>query len=196
MRRLLPLLFLALAPLAGAQVVTDYQATIPVESQNPTARDKALREALTQVLIQVSGGDPGTRAAPILARTNTLVRSVGYETVGDQLQMTAVFQQDAVDTALRQQGLPVHGVVATTLDSVSLSVSGVDSAATYARVLNHLRAQPGVRNLAVVGAHENTLQLSLRAEGGAARLAGALGVGDVLRRDAAQPDTMAFVVKR
>lgn len=196
MRRLLSILLLAAAPLAGAQVPENYQATVSVADQSPTARDKALRIALMQVLTQVSGADPGTRAAPILTRANTLVRSVGYDGSGAELQLTAVFEPGAIDTALRQQGLAVNGVTAATLEAVNLSVGGIDSAQTYARVLAHLRAQPGVRNLAVVAAHDSTLQVTLRAEGGAARLAGALGVGSVLRRDPQQPDAMAFVVKR
>lgn len=200
MRRLFLAAALLATPFAGAQLLDDYQARISVDSQSPGARDKALREALAQVLARVSGDanvSAGGRTAPILARATTLVSSVGYETSDkNELQLVAIFDPQAVETALKQQGLPVHGILAGNVEDVTLTVSGVDSAHAYARVLNHLRSQPSVKNVGVAEAREHTLLFQLRVEGGAERLAGALSVGGVLKRDVGAPGPMAFVLKQ
>ena len=195
----LSLLALPALPLQ-AQVLDQYQATVKVENQGAAARDKALREALSGVLARVSGQpDLSTsgRTAPILARANALVRSVSY--VPDEqngLQLQAVFEPAAVDSALKQQGLPVHGVVGATLESVTLTVSGIGSPEDYARVLAHVRGLPGVKNVGVTVAAGDSLGLSLRAEGGAARLAGALGVSGILRRNSGEGSELNYTLKR
>ncbi|HVT34289.1 MAG TPA: DUF2066 domain-containing protein [Nevskiaceae bacterium] len=190
---------LLLAFAAAAQTFDDYQAVVPVPNQSPEARDQALRDALVSVLTQVSGTGaiaPG-RIAPVLAHPETLVRSVGYETgTNGALNLIAQFTPDAVDNTLKQLGLPVHGVLAGGLQDVTLRVSGISSAHGYGRVLSHLRAQPGVKNVSVLAAEGDALIATVSAEGGAARLAGALAVGGVLKRDPAEPNVMAFVLQK
>ena len=55
-----------------------------------------------------------------------------------------------------------------------VSISGINSAQDYARVVTRLRSLPGVRQLQVASAQAGVLDLRLRAEGGAQRLSGAL----------------------
>lgn len=190
---------LCVATAATAQVLDTYQATVKVENQGAAARDKALREALSGVLARVSGQpalSSSGRTAPILARASSLIRSVSY--VPDEngaMQLLAVFEPNAVDAALKQQGLPVHGVAGATLEAVSLRVSGISSPRDYARVLAHLRGLPGVKNPGVTAASGDSLTLGLRVEGGSARLAGALGVGGVLRRLPGD-DEMNYALRR
>lgn len=193
------LLLLLATAAAPAQVLDDYQAVIKVENQSPAARDKALREGLAGVLARVSGQNnlsAGGRTAAIMARASALVHSVAYQTdENNELLLVAVFDPAAVESALRNNGLPVRGVMAAAVDEFTLSVAGIDSTQAYIRVLKHLRAQPGVKSVSVLGAEDQTLSLSLRAEGGPARLAGALGISGLLRRDANAGDAMNFVLR-
>lgn len=187
-----------LAAAAAAQVPDPYQATVKLENQSAAARDKALREALSGVLARVSGQAnlaAAGRTAPILARANALIRSLSYSSdENGAALLVASFDPQAVDSALRQQGLPVHGIASGSVEELSVSVSGIGSPQDYARALNHLRGLPGIKGLQVAGASGDTLNLTLRAEGGAARLAGAVSVGGVLRRVGS--DGLDFALKR
>lgn len=204
MKPFLKLVFTAIIALsacsAWAQVPEDYQATVKVDDQSPAARDKGLREALSGVLAKVSGQAnlaASGRTAAILAKSSALIRSVAYQTDDkNQLMLVAQFEPNAVDTALRQQGLPVHGVMSASLDEVNMSISGIASASDYARAIFTVRSQPGVKNFTVLSASGDSVQLRMRAEGGAARLAGALSVGTMLRRDNSVQDGLAYVLKR
>ena len=181
---------------AAAQTFDEYQAQVKVPNQSGEARDTALHAALAEVLARVSGAAQlaPDRIAGVMAHPEALVRSVGYDNTSGELMLVAQFNPQAVDDTLKQLGLPVHGVMASGVEDVTLRVSGISSARAYGRVLAHLRSQPGVKSVGVVAAEADALIATVRAEGGAARLAGSLTVGGVLKRDSANPSVMAFVL--
>lgn len=197
-------LFLSLLLLCGgplqAQVMDAYEGRAPLADQSPAQRDKALREALSQVLARVSGatGIAGSgRTAGILARANSLLRSVSYDN-SDPAQpvLVASFNPAAVEEALKQAGLPVWGVLAGQLEDVELRITGVDSPRAYARAMASLQGLPMVKSLFVAEALNQTLYLRLQVEGGAGRLSGALSVTNVLRRETSEPGVYSYRVTR
>ncbi len=118
------LLALALLLSAGlaraAEVQGLYQAEVPVSGQQPAERKRALRTALSQVLVKVSGGravtqDPGIARA--LQTPSQYVQQYRYRTVypdsGDGARPTkllwAQFDRDAVNRLLREQNRPIWG---------------------------------------------------------------------------------------
>lgn len=163
-----------------------YGASVAVEDQSPQVRDKALREALAEVIGRVSGSSlkGSGRTGPVLARANQLLRSLSYTAdEKNQLIMTAQFDPPALEAALKSAGLPVWGVIGGGEETLRLTLTGIRSPGDYARAMSHVRSRPFVRDLSVVELRAQTLSLRLTVEGGAQRLAGALAVGGVLRRD-------------
>jgi hypothetical protein len=106
---------LAATPLALAIPVPGlYEARVPVTDQNPGQREQALRQALSMVLVRLTGSRvlPDSAAAQqILGKASSLVQGYGYETAetGTGLVLHAQFDPRAVQAALRAQGLPVWG---------------------------------------------------------------------------------------
>jgi hypothetical protein len=183
---------------APAQTADDYVASAPVTDQSPASRDKGLRDALSIVLGR-AGGPQATAAkiAPLLAKPDALVQQFDFSNNDKgELLLIATFNQSAVDAALKAQGIAVWGVSASPVDEVALSISGISNARAYARVLNYLRSQPGMKNVSVTVFAADTMQLRIRNEGGAARLAGALSVGTVLKRlDNGEGRELAYTLK-
>lgn len=169
---------------AQAQTADDYIASAPVTGQSPASRDKGLRDALSIVLARAGGAQAtGPRVAPLLAKPDLLVQQFDYgNNDKNELLIIVTFSQAAVDAALKAQGFAVWGVNAGPVDDVAVSISGISSPRSYARVLGYLRTQPGMKNVSVTVFAENTMHLRIRSEGGAARLAGALSVGGLLKR--------------
>ncbi len=167
-----------------AQTADDYVASAPVADQSPASRDKGLRDALGIVLGRAGGAQAtGAKVAPLLAKPELLVQQFDFgNNDKGELLIIATFNQAAVDAALKAQGLAVWGVSAGPVDDVSVSISGITSPRAYARALNYLRTQPGMKNVSVTVFAADTMHLRIRNEGGAARLAGALSVGGVLKR--------------
>jgi hypothetical protein len=183
---------------AQAQTADDYVASAVVADQTPASRDKGLREALSVVLGRAGGAEAtGARIAPLLSKPDLLVQQFDFSN-NDKGEMLIIvtFNQVAVDAALKAQGFAVWGVNAGPVDEVAISVSGVTTPRAYARALNYLRAQPGMKNISVTVFAENTMHLRIRNEGGAQRLAGALSVGNVLKRlDNGGTAEMAYVLR-
>lgn len=169
---------------AQAQTADDYIASAPVPDQTPASRDKGLRDALTAVLGRAGGPQAtGAKIAPILAKPDVLVQQFDFgNNDKGELLIIVTFNQAAVDSALKAQGLAVWGVNAGPVDEVAVTISGITTPRSYARVLNYLRTQPGMKSVSVAVFAENTMHLRIRNEGGAARLAGALSVGGMLKR--------------
>lgn len=180
-----------------AQTADDYVASATVPDQSPASRDKGLRDALTIVLGRAGGPQAtGARIAPILAKPDLLVQQFdfGNNDKGEQ-QIIVTFDQAAVDAALKAQGLAVWGVNSGPVDDVAVSISGITTPRSYARVLSYLRSQPGMKNVSIIVFAENTMHLRVRSEGGAARLAGALSVGGVLKRlDSGETRELAYAL--
>lgn len=183
---------------AQAQTADDYVASAVVPDQGPASRDKGLRDALTVVLGRAGGPQAtGAKIAPILAKPDVLVQQFDFgNNDKGELLLIATFNQAAVDAALKAQGFTVWGVNAGPVDEVAVSISGVSTPRGYARVLNYLRTQPGMKSVSVAVFAENTMHLRIRNEGGAQRLAGALSVGGVLKRlDNGDGREMAYALR-
>ncbi len=153
-----------------------YEARVAVPDQSAPARDRALQEALAQVVDRVSGDGAARAANTLIARAPHLVQRYAYEVdpATRQLQLVASFDARSIESQLRGSGLAVWGVNAAPIEEVRVSISGISSAQDYARVVTRLRSLPGVRQLQVASAQAGVLDLRLRAEGGAQRLSGAL----------------------
>lgn len=193
MRTLILLALLLVPPLSAQQEA--YQASVPVMSQAPEDRDEAMRRALATVLVRVSGDPSAAAADAILARATQLVQRYAYERDAErQLRLMAAFDPQAVENALKREGLPVWGVYAGEIEEVALSVAGLRSAGDYARVIGALRALPSVNQLQVLEARNDTLYLRLRSEGGAARLSGAISIGGVLSRTSEPSGQLSYVL--
>lgn len=123
------LLFLALYGLSGAVLAAVradalYEAEVEVSGQGVEQRTEAIRSALTEVLVKVSGdrGAPLVLAnAGLLEQATQFVQQFQYRAVAKPAQaglppapeprLWVRFDQGAVDKALRQQGLRVWGEV-------------------------------------------------------------------------------------
>lgn len=160
-----------------------YSAVVPVADQSAAARSKALRNALQIVLTQVSGGTPASRTQ--LGDAARLVRQYGYlpDPSGGGLLLQADFDPRAVDSALREHGLPIFGVAAGSVEDLVIEVSGILSARDYSRALGQLRGIPGVREAQIQEVSMGVARFLVSAEGGEGRIAGATSVGDVMVRE-------------
>ncbi|WP_414830759.1 DUF2066 domain-containing protein [Alteromonas sp. H39] len=103
--------FVSLPATATVQIDT-HVGQVQVENQNQSTQQQASREALKQVLIKMSG----TTTAPENAGVKTAVRSPGqylrsyrFDDIDGQLYYIAEFDQQALLTLLRREGLPVWG---------------------------------------------------------------------------------------
>ncbi|NGY04673.1 DUF2066 domain-containing protein [Solimonas terrae] len=174
-----------------------YEGRAPVADQSDVARDSGLRNALAEVIERVSGPGSSANAAAIIAGAPQLVQRYAYDNGNGGLQLVASFDKTAVDRQLRAAGLPVWGISSAPAQNTDLVVSGLRGSADYARTLSALRAVPGVRRVAVLGADADHLSLAVDAEGGAARLVGALGNGPQFVRDPnAAPGTLGLRLVR
>jgi hypothetical protein len=178
----------ATAPGAAVQqplpVLDPYEGRVPVPDQSADHREAGLRAALSQVLQRLSGElPPGSDA--IVARASQLVQRYGYEVDPQtrQLQLVAAFDRRAVEGQLRALG----GTAIQPDEEVRLSVSGVNDAQDYVRVIRTLKALPGVSRVNVDAASGDRLDLRLRAQGGAGRVSGALFVGGALAPETPVP---------
>jgi uncharacterized protein len=107
----LVLVLSAVAFPAGAVV---HEATVPVADRSEAARQDAVRQALSEVLVRLSG-DPAlpqqAGVAPLLAEAGRYLQQYQYEgseTAGT-LALRAGFDAAALEGQLRQQGLVLWG---------------------------------------------------------------------------------------
>lgn len=121
--RLTLVLILTAGPASAAEVQDLYEAEVPVSGQQLKERERALRTALLQVLVKVSGGravtqDPGVKKA--LRTPSQYVQQYRYRSVyadrgtaGAAARPTrllwAQFDRQAVNRLLREQNLPIWG---------------------------------------------------------------------------------------
>lgn len=78
-------------------------------------------------------------------------------------------------------------------EEITTEIAGVRSAQDYGRVLKYLSALSGVKNLTVTGAQQDTLRLLLNVQGGASRLAQAVGAGQTLRLLSENPTVLEVI---
>lgn len=104
-------LLAASLPAAAVAVRGLYEASVAVPDQSAGQREPALRRALENVLVRVTGQRHPGAALGVLDRANVLVQGYGYEKEADGkgLRLRAQFDPRAVDAALRALGVPVWG---------------------------------------------------------------------------------------
>lgn len=180
---------------------TQYTVTVPVADRSEAARGTAVRQALGDVLIRLSG-DPAilrqAGGAALVAKANRYLQQYQYEgnEAGGALQLRAGFDGAALETEMRQQGLPLRGrerpptldqaaeqpggAPAPSLSGASrltLRVEDVTGLGDYARISQYLSGLGPVRSVALVSAQAQRLEFLLDVQGGVA------GLDQTLTRD-------------
>lgn len=172
----------ALAQLAGTAQA--YEARIPVADQSDAARVPALRQALSEVVTRVSGSTATVQASSLIDQASALVQRFGYQKeIDNTLVLVAAFDGPAVERRLKALGLPVWGIYAANVEEVQMQVSGIRSGADYLQLMTTVQGLPNVRGVDAVRASADLVELRVRSEGGAGRLAGALMSNGRLVRD-------------
>jgi hypothetical protein len=173
MRRLLFLIALLLSPLAGAQSpVLDYTARIPIESDTAETRQLALRAALAEVLLRVSGAPANPR---LLDQAQEWVLHFGVDRDEVGLGLRAGFDGRAIDRALRAEGLPVWGAFEGDLMSLPVILAGLQRPEQLGELLRRLGSHPQIRSVGTTRLEADRLELRI------ATAAGAFAVDEALR---------------
>ncbi len=111
---ILGLLLSVVAPPAGAasQVGGLYEVRVPVADQSAAERDRALTEALREVVVRATGSRQAANDQNLpngAGAVDRIVQQYGYLTTPDGLELHVRFDPAAVEQMLRQRGLPVWG---------------------------------------------------------------------------------------
>ena len=201
--RLFALIFLAWIGCvhAGAGL---YTAQVPVASQSDEDRAEALKTALGQIIVRVSG-EAGVLAKPEIAKAlgqaERYVQQFQYQqdvvTEGGQQQvrltLVAQFDREAVDRLARGPGVvaesaePEPAAAEVKPGTYHLWINGVRSARDYARAIGAVNGSDLVRDVQVELARGDGMQLRLATTVPLARLLDALNAGGVMRVTNASP---------
>jgi hypothetical protein len=161
-----------------------YAGQAPVASQSDADRAEALKNALAQVVIRVSG-DPGAIAKPEIAKAVAgaeryvqqfqYQQDVATDSTGQpqtRLILVAQFDRDAVDKLLRdfalmkdagprEQAADASAVADATPGTYHVWIAGVHSGKDYARMIGALSGNEYVRDVQVEVARGDGVQLRL-----------------------------------
>jgi hypothetical protein len=194
--RLTLLLFAAACAVAHAGAL--YTAQVPVASQADEERGAALKAAMAQVVVKVSGdaaivGKP--EIAKAIASADKYVQQYQYaqEVVTEngqpqvRLNLVAQFDRDGIDrlvadaTGLSRQPAGDTPQAAPEVQSGTYRVwvSGIASAEDYARLIGTLRRNELLRNLQVEQARGDGVQLRLDVASSLPRLLDSLASGPI-----------------
>ena len=195
-------LCLCLAGMPALAAPATYSGEAPVGSQSEAERAGALKTALAQVVVRLSG-DAGILArddvAQAVAQAEKYVlqyryrRDVGVDeitaAVTDRLVFVAEFDRSAVDRMMAGLGLGDAQVAAvdTTPSEQRVWISGIYSASDYARGLGYLSRQGLVRQSWPVEARADGVLVHLSLAGGLAHWLEVVGNEGVLRVNSASP---------
>ena len=184
-----------------------YTGQVPVVSQSDADRAEALKSALGEVVVRVSG-DKGVLARPDIAKAiadaERYVQQFSYqqevvtEAGQPQVRLTLVahFDRDAVDRLLRNTGSPKDSppppdgqaaAVDATPGSYRVWVAGVRSAQDYARLIGALSGNEFVREVQVELARGDGVQVRLTSATSLSRLLDNLGAGAVIHVAKSKP---------
>lgn len=186
-------------PTRAAEIRDPYTAEVPVAGEDAAQRSEALGRALREVVVRVSG-DPraAARMRPVKDPAS-LVSQFQFVPAPDGAGrlLRVEFDRAAVDVLLRDSGIasreealrpaptaapqPLSGDA----ERVRVQVRGVESLATYARVLRQFQGLSGVERVTVRGARGDALFLDVDARGGSQALDQGLRSGDALVPEAA-----------
>jgi hypothetical protein len=190
--RCLIVMLLAMAgwsPLASAGAGL-YAGEVPVNSQADGERAEALKAALAQVVVKVSGdaaavGRP--EVAKAIASADKYVQQFQYATdaggAAGRLVLVAQFDRDAVDRLLAQGGSARAPAAADASQAPAEAqsgtyrvwVSGIASAEDYARLIGSLTRNELVRGVQAEQARGDGVQLKVEAAASLSRLLESLG---------------------
>jgi hypothetical protein len=187
------LLVLASLSHAGTSL---YIGQVPVNSQAEGERAEALKSALAQVVVKLSGDSavlarPGVAKAVANAERYMQQYQYTQEAAPDsgqpqaRLYLIAQFDHDAVDQLMRDLGLVSgSGDVAQSAAEVQSGtfrvwVSGVNSAEDYARLIGSLSRNELVRSVRAEQARGDGVQLKLDVNGPLSRLLDSLSTGPI-----------------
>lgn len=96
---------------ASAAIIEDlYDAKVAVSDQAEATQNKAIKQALKQVFVKVSGSDVLLNDANIIKQLNkasTLIRSYTYEKNKNQLYLVVNFDQEKIQNVIRTAGFAV-----------------------------------------------------------------------------------------
>jgi hypothetical protein len=184
-----------------------YTGQVLVASQSDADRTEALKTALGDVVVRVSG-DKGVLARPDVAKAIadaeryvqqfSYQQEVGTEAGQPQVRLTLVahFDRDAVDRLLRNPGStkeappPSDGQAApvdATPGSYRVWVAGVRSPQDYARLIGALSGNEFVREVQVELARGDGVQVRLTSATSLSRLLDNLSAGAVIRVAKSKP---------
>lgn len=197
------ILLVAMVPLPVRAAPSTYSGEAPVNSQSEAERAEALKSALAEVVIRLSG-DSGILArgdvAKAVAEADKYVLQYRYrrdaavdEASGAatiKLVFVAEFDSVAVDRMLAGLGFGGTGSTAavdTTPSEQQVWISGIRSAADYARGLGYLSRQTMVRQSWPVEARADGVLVHLSLSGGLARWLQMVDQEGVLRVNSASP---------
>jgi len=196
-------ILLGVAPAAPAAGL--YTGEVPVASQADAERSEALKAALAQVIVRLSG-DATVLTKPEVAKAvagaEHYVQQYQYAqdivTEGGQpqarLTLQAQFDRDAVDQLLRDLGLARAGgdasapaFVDTRPQTFRLWVGGVRSAESYARLVGTLSRNELVRGVQALQARGDGVELKVDVIGPLPRLLDSLAGGPLRVTNAKPP---------
>jgi len=183
-----------------------YTGSVPVNSQDETERAAALKTALGQVIVHVSGDNaalaqPGVAKA--VAEAERYVQQFSYQqdvvtesggTPQVRLTLVAQFDRDAIDRLLRKHDLaqeetpavagkaaPAESAPSPNPGSYRVWIAGVRSPQDYARLIGALSSNEFVRDVQVEMARGDGLQVRVATATSLARLLDAWSAGAVIR---------------
>jgi hypothetical protein len=177
-----------------------YTGQVPVASQSDADRTEALKSALGEVVVRISG-DKGVLARPDIAKAvadaERYVQQFSYqqevvtEAGQTQVRLTLVahFDRDAVDRLLRSTGSPKDSppepdgqvaAVDATPGSYRVWIAGVRSPQDYARLIGVLSGNEFVREVQVELARGDGVQVRLTSATSLSRLLDNLSAGAVI----------------
>jgi hypothetical protein len=191
------LVLAALSPALSRAGSSLYTGQVPVNSQAEGERAEALKSALAQVVIKLSGDSTAlTRPGVAKAIANAEHYMQQYQYTQDataeagqpqaRLYLVAQFDHDAVDQLMRDLGL-IHGSGDSSAQPAAevqsgtyrVWVSGINSAEDYARLIGSLSRNELVRSVRAEQARGDGVQLKLDVNGPLPRLLESLSVGPV-----------------
>lgn len=198
LRRASLLLLALLCWSAAACAAGLYSGQVPVNSQSDEERAGALKAALAQVVVKVSG-DAGVVNKPDVAKAiasaDKYVQQYQYAqdvvTDGGQpqvrLSLVAQFDRDAIDRLLADAGGATRSAGGDAAPAAAeqqsgtyrVWVSGIASAQDYARLIGSLTRNELIRSVQTEQARGDGVQLRLEAASSLARLLDSLGAGPV-----------------
>lgn len=184
MRRLVLALAIGGMPTLAAAAPATYSGEAPVASQSEAERSEALKTALADVVIRLSG-DAGVLARGDVARAVAEAgryvlqyqyrRDVGADAAGApqvRLTLVAEFDSAAVDRMLASLGLAGGAPVAEAdvpSGPLRVWIAGIHSAMDYARAIGSLERNSLVREVRVTETRDDGMLVELTTTVGPAR---------------------------